>query len=436
MVRLPRFFGKKRGHRRTGSQAWASLGDGAFHAVLLVAGLVFGGLLLSGLAVPEWRLNHHFAPTTCTVVGKGLLRKTSTEPAGGPRSTWQPCLRVRYEANGQTSESWSQPIRLAPIPDREEAVARLSAWRLGDDVAGWYDPANTGTVVLERGYNWWMWLLALLLPGALLAFGGSGLLRAVRRWGRSEERSAVLSRFTDMLDPLASGTSQATDHPGVPTCDNLVNSPGTYLAYRLPIESPESWTLLGFGLFALLWNSVLTVLAIGAGLDLLGGRTDWLLLTLLVPFVLVGAAGIVVFVRGLVLATAIGTTQVEIGAQPLRPGNTYELLLAHGGSGTLDALQLDLELEEQATFRQGTDTRIEKLTVWRKPIHAWRDLQLAPGTRFEARATLTIPALAMHSFASEHNAVRWNLVVRGTPVRWPPFVRTFPLVVFPAEAAR
>ena len=41
-MRLPRFFGKKRGHRRTGSQAWASLGDAAFHAALLAAGLVFG----------------------------------------------------------------------------------------------------------------------------------------------------------------------------------------------------------------------------------------------------------------------------------------------------------------------------------------------------------------------------------------------------------
>jgi hypothetical protein len=167
----------------------------------------------------------------------------------------------------------------------------------------------------------------------------------------------------------------------------------------------------------------------------MGGRTDWLLLALLVPFAIVGIAGIVVFVRRLVLATAIGTTQVEIAAQPLRPGQSYELLLAHGGSGTLESLEMNLELEEQATFRQGTDTRIEKLIIWRKPIQSWRDLNLAPGTRFEARATVAIPDLAMHSFTSEHNAVRWSLVVRGVPVRWPPFVRSFPLVVYPAEAA-
>jgi hypothetical protein len=37
----------------------------------------------------------------------------------------------------------------------------------------------------------------------------------------------------------------------------------------------------------------------------------------------------------------------------------------------------------------------------------------------------------MHSFTSEHNSVRWMLVVHGTPARWPAFRRVFPLVVFP-----
>jgi hypothetical protein len=41
----------------------------------------------------------------------------------------------------------------------------------------------------------------------------------------------------------------------------------------------------------------------------------------------------------------------------------------------------------------------------------------------------------MHSLTTEHNAVRWMLVVRGTPARWPAFIRTFPLVVFPAARA-
>lgn len=433
-MRFPRFFGKKRGHRRTGSQAWASLGDAAFQAALLTAGLVFAGLLLSGVAVPEWRINQHFLATDCTVLGKGLARRTSPTDRRGA-STWQPCLRVRYEVAGQPMESWSTPSRSTTTSDRGRAIAALSAWKLGDTVPGWYDPAAPATVVLERGYNWWMWLLTLLLPGALISFGGMGLARAIRRWGRSEERCAVPSRFSEMLDPLAAGPRQAADHPGVPACDDLINSPGTVLAYRLPIESPENWTLLGFGLFAFLWNAILAVLGVGAGIDLLGGKVDWLLLALLVPFAVVGIASLALFIRRGLLATAVGPTQLEISAQPLRPGGRYEVMLAQGGSGTFESLRLTLTLEEQATFTQGTDTRTDRTTVWARDIRTWGDLQLAPGARFEARESFTIPADAMHSFASEHNAVRWSIAVHGQPAGWPAFVRTFPLVVFPIESA-
>jgi hypothetical protein len=432
-VKLPRFFGKKRGHRRTGSQAWASLGDAAFHAALLAAGLVFGGLLLSGVAVPEWRMNHQFARTDGVVIGKGLFRRRVTEPTGTISSTWQPTLLVRYGAAGRTIESWSRSPRSTITADREAAVSRLSGWRLNAEVPAWYDPADPKVVVLQRGFNWWMWLLTLVLPGALVAFGGSGLIRALVRSSTSEERRAVPGGLAGSLAPLAATTRQAPDHPGVPACDDHVNSPGTFLAYRLPIDSPESWALIGFGMFAALWNAVVVVLAINAGIDLLGGRTDWLLLGLLVPFAAVGIAGIVVFTRRLVIATAIGTTQVEIGGQPLRPGHSYDVLLAQGGTGMLESLELSLESEEQATFRLGTDTRTERLVVWRQPVGSWKALQLSPGTRFEARVTAAIPATAMHSLATEHNAVRWMLVVRGTPSRWPPFVRTFPLVVFPPE---
>ena len=348
-MRLPQFFGKKRGHRRTGSHLWGSFGEGLFYACLVAAGIVFGGLLLSGM--------------------------------------------VRYApADGQ------------PVP-------------------------------LPWAYAWCVWLLTMLIPGALLAFGGSGLTRVVRAWGKSEERRAASERMPEMLDAMGHAVGEAPGHPGVPTCDDLVNSPGTILRYRLPIESPESWTLFGFGLFAGLWNAVVVVLAVGAGFELVSGRTDWLLLALLVTFLAVGIGGIVVFVRALVLATAVGPTQIEICDHPLLPGEQYDVLLAQGGSGVFRSLELFLEVEELATFRQGTDTRTERTIVYREPVREWRDVQPVPGARFETHATIMIPPDAMHSFASEHNAIKWRIVVRGSPERWPVFVRVFPVVVFPAPAA-
>ncbi|MBM4020890.1 MAG: hypothetical protein FJ284_01345 [Planctomycetes bacterium] len=429
-MRLPRFFAKKRGHRRTGAEVWGSVGEALFHAVLVVGGLAFGGLLVTGMAVPEWRINHDFVAGRARVVGLGLARRT-TGVAAEAEVSWQPGLRLRYETPAGEVESWA--FRGPREPDRSRALARLDREDLGREVTCWYDPDAARVVVLERGYNWWMWALTLLMPGALLAFGSAGLIRAYGRWGKSEERRAATRGG---LGQLVATPVLEQDHPGVPGCDDLVNSPGTILRFRLPLESPENWTLLGFGLFAVLWNAVLSLLAVNAGLDLLGGRIDWLLLAIIVPFAAVGIAGIVIFVRRVFLTTAVGPTQLEISDHPLRPDGIYDLLLAQGGSGAFTRLELALELEEQATFRQGTDTRTERVVVWRQELGSWRDLQLTPGTRFEARAALHVPGKAMHSFASEHNSVHWRIVVRGRPGRWPAFTRSFPLVVFPAAAEK
>ncbi len=435
-MRLPRFFAKKRGHRRTGSREWGVVGDGLFHGMLLLGGLFFGGLLVSGVAAPEWRINHDYLESECMILAKGLARATVEDPPGSPITTWQPRLRVRYTAGGRVREAWTRGSSTQTSADREAALATLAPWKLGSTTRCWYDPSAPETVVLERGYNWWLWLLALLLPGALALIGGAGLVRVVRAWGKSEERRAASGRLAEILDPLAHPAPTAPGYPAVPSWDDLVNSPGTILRYRLPIESPENWTLVGFGLFAVLWNAVLIVLAVGAGLDLLGGRIDWWLFVLLVPFLGVGVAGAVLFIRSLFLATVVGPTQVEISDHPLVPGGRYDVLLAQGGTGTFRQLEMWLELEEQATFRQGTDTRTERVTVWHKPLLQCTDVSPAPDSRFEAWATVDVPGDAMHSFASAHNAVRWRLVVRGATDRRPDFSRVFPVVVFPPEPTR
>ena len=344
-MRLPRFVAKKRGHRRTVPHAWGAFAEGLFHALLVGAGIVFGGILLSGAA---------------SVV--------SSDPG--------------------------------PLPP----------------------PSGSG---------WWTWLLSLLIPAALCAFGGSGLLRVVRNWGKSQEHRASTSRPT-ILDGLGEPPTAVRSRPGVPSCDNLENSPGVVLRYRLPLESPENWSLAGFGLFTLLWNAIVVVLAVAVGADLIGGITDWLLVGLLVPFVVVGIGGVVLFVRAVALATSVGPTHVEISDHPLVPGTTYDVLLAQGGARLLRRIEVGLELEETASFRQGTDTRTQRLVVRRHPVAGWRDVQPVPGGSFEARVACTVPDDAMHSFSSDNNAVQWRLVIRARPERWPEFTRVFPVVVVPA----
>ena len=430
-MRLPTFFSKKRGNRRTGLPAWGSLGEGIYHTVLLVAGLTIGVLMLTGVAVPEWRINNQFIEVNGQLIGKGLARHTLRDVFGGAKYSWRPALLVQYEVEGENVESWNTVHSSETSETRAFALHELDAWELGGQLRCWYDPDDIETVVLKQGYSWWLWLLALLLPGALVAFGITGLLHSLKAWGRSEERQAA--QFGRILETLASPLPETVGFPTIPACDNLINSPGTMLRFRLPTESPEAWSLIGTGLFSGLWNVVVILLAVNVGIDIAGGRADVWLLGLLAPFTIVGLASIVLFFRQLLFVTAIGPTHVEISGHPLRPGNQYQVLLSQAGSVSFRRLELFLELEEQATFRQGTDVRTERQVVWQSLIRRWNNVEPLSGTPFEAEVQLQLPSKAMHSFYSTHNTVSWRLVLRGVPEHWPALVRVFPVVVFPAE---
>ncbi len=302
--------------------------------------------------------------------------------------------------------------------------------------AGAVFTAILGSRVMEAsggfaGISLWMWLLTLLLPGALLSIGGSGLGKLLAGWGRSEEGMAAARRFPELFHPAGRPGGEPDHCPSVPSWDNCNNSPGTILRYRLPLESRESWSVFGFGLFAVLWNLVVILLAVTVGVDFVGGHTEWLLLALIVPFLAIGVAGTAIFVRALVLQNVVGPTQVEINDHPLRPGDRCDLIVGQGGVGLFRRISVSLELEELATYRQGTDTRTERRVVREESIIEWRGVSIAPGHRFEERAAFQVPDDAMHSFASLHNAVTWRITVRVEPVKWPPLTRHFPIVVLP-----
>ena len=398
-----------------------------------MAGLTIGVLMLAGVAVPEWRINNQFIEVDGRLIGKGLARHTFRDVFGGAKYSWRPALLVQYEVEGENVESWNTVHSSETSENRAFALHELDDWELGGQLRCWYDPDDIKTVVLKQGYSWWLWLLALLLPGALVAFGLTGLLQSLKSWGRSEERQAV--QFGRIFETLASPPSETVGFPTIPACDNLVNSPGTMLRFRLPTESPEAWSLIGAGLFSGLWNVVVILLAVNVGFDIAGGRANLWLLGLLAPFTIVGLASVALFFRRLFLITTIGPTHVEISGHPLRPGNQYQVLLSQAGSVSFHKLEFFLELEEQATFRQGTDVRTERQVVWQSLIRRWNNVEPLPGTPFEAEVQLQLPSKAMHSFSTTHNTVSWRLVLRGVPERWPALVRVFPVVVFPAEIA-
>ncbi|MEO2023104.1 MAG: hypothetical protein ABGX05_14890, partial [Pirellulaceae bacterium] len=58
-------------------------------------------------------------------------------------------------------------------------------------------------------------------------------------------------------------------------------------------------------------------------------------------------------------------------------------------------------------------------------------IEVQAGIPFEQDCEFQVPREVMHSFQGTHNAVQWKLRVDVETREWPPFQRTFPVVLYP-----
>ncbi len=429
LVRNFRLFEKKRGHRRTGSRLFANMGEAVFFAVMLVVGIVGIVLGIVWLIVPEWRANHDFAETTCTVEDRRIV-----EPPGR-KGLYRPEIQIKYTVN-QTFLLYTydihhfDDIRRAPLLSREEALAKINRFAVGETCACWYDPGDPSIAVVVRGYQWWIWP-ALVVPASFVAIGAAGLVYAALYWGKSAERRAAAVRKLPAAELFDLPPPADPRFPYIPDCSEITSSPGTRLAYRLPLAQSPGWTLFGLLAAAIIWNAAVSVFIIMAARSVLRGSPDWLMMLFILPFLGVGAALVAVFARQLRRTARIGPTLLEVSDHPLLPGGKYRVFLSQTGNLTLKTIEIWLICEEEAVFRQGTNARTETREVVRQAVYSAADAVIQPSEAMETECELPIPASAMHSFRANHNQLQWKLVVRSKVADWPPLQRTFPVVVHP-----
>ena len=60
-------------------------------------------------------------------------------------------------------------------------------------------------------------------------------------------------------------------HPYIPDCGEINSSPGTRLAYRLPLTHSPGWTLLGLLAACVAWNGAVSVFVVMAVRSFLAG---------------------------------------------------------------------------------------------------------------------------------------------------------------------
>jgi len=139
------------------------------------------------------------------------------------------------------------------------------------------------------------------------------------------------------------------------------------------------------------------------------------------------------FVGRLIRMTKVGTTLVEISTHPLYCGQTYDVFILQSGRCSIRTFEALLVCDEEAVYLQGTDTRIASQRVFQQPLLKRHSFHVRPGTPFESTCALHVPAGAMHSFKSDHNEVKWKLLVRADMEGYADYERSFPMIVHPGS---
>ena len=341
MTRAFRYYGKKRGHRRTGSPVWGVAVEAAFSTVFFLAGCGVLAYMLFHQFAPHWRVNQKFVETACKVLDTHI---EEIEGQGGP--AFQPKLKIEYAAKGEIETTADYDIGNTKFNNREDAQDILDRFEIYSTERNnlypcWYDPADPYTVVMTRDYPRWMWL-AFTVPISFIILGAGGLIHTVFGWGKSVERRSARKRNGMERDARVAGGEGDRRFPGIPAGADLTNSPGTKLKYRLPESGSTGWRL--FGLFAacVFWNGIVALFVWDSARGHLAGNPDWFGTLFLIPFVLIGLAIIVYFLRQLLVVAGIGPTRIEISAHPLRPGGRYVVNIANLGRKPYRSLSADV----------------------------------------------------------------------------------------------
>jgi hypothetical protein len=422
-----RFYVKKRGDRSTGSNKSGDLALAVFFAALFFSGVGFSTYLLATLIVPEWRVNHSFVAGHALVVEKQLRETDDGEP-----KSYRPEVLIRYDVDGTVYHARTYNITRSSSTNRDKEEALLAQFVEGQRVPFWYDPHKPDSAVVVRGYTWTSWLL-LFVPLSFVVAGGGGVALTLLNWNKSTERRAALAQRARSLELLEGVVEPPPEFPTLPRLGEVYHVRGRVLAHRLPLDLRPATVLVTMLLLSML---VLCIAAAYMGVALWNfqaGQPDWWFMAIFAAiWVGVGAAGLFYFSRTLVRRLSLAPPIVEISVHPLLPGQTCDVLVVQAGRTKLTSYALDLVCEEQATFQQGTNTRTEAVRIYEYPLAGRDNFELRRGSPLELRATVLIPADAMHSFQSLHNEIHWKLLIVARRAGLPDLERSFPLIVLPA----
>ena len=350
-------------------------------------------------------------------------------------TVFRPEVRIVYEVEGISYDCWTFDLKTLEEKNgftarRPVAEAALLPFTVGQEVDCLYCMDNPEQAVVSWTFPIWG-VLFLLLSLCLTIVGAVGLAHSLRQDIVSNERKAAQ---TTRPKPLFFGESvRSTDQPTVPDIRSIAESPGTHLAFRLPLGTQPLFPLIGLTVFAIAWNIVAWTVMAHSFLHPLDEWSDQIFGSVLRSiFCGVGLLLLTAVFHQLLLMFGIGPTVLEISDHPIHPGRRYRLLLLQAGVLRFRELTVAVVCEEIARFHQGTDTITSQKEIFRHPLFSRTDFETTANAPLEQEFFLQLPLGAMHSFRRENNEIVWKIDVFAKVIGWPDIHRECPIVVLPA----
>jgi len=415
------FFHGSRPRRR-----WGELSTYSF---ILLASLTFFLLQLTTWGVPKFSQLQEFAQTKAVVKETRIATK-SVEGA----TIYRPEVRIVYTVDDVPYDCWTFDLKTLEekngfSANRSAAESALAPFAVGREVDCRYYIDKPDQAVVSWTFPIWG-VLFLLLSFCLTILGTVGVVRFLRYGIVSDERKAA---ETAKPKPLFFGESvRSSDQPTVPDIRLIAESPGTHLAFRLPLGMQPLFPLIGLTVFTLAWNIVAWTVMVHSFWHPFDEWSDRVFGSILRSiFCGVGLLLLAAVFHRLLLTFGIGPTVLEISDHPIHPGRRYRLLLLQTGVLRFRELTVAVVCEEIARYHQGTDTITSRKEIFRHPLFSRTDFETTANVPLEEEFFLQLPLGAMHSFRRENNEIVWKIDVFTQIIGWPEMRRECAVIVQP-----
>lgn len=394
-----------------------------------LAGVMFGGVFfLAGLGflfpffiLPVTRISgsSSWEEVPCKVIHSRVQSHRSDDG-----TTYSIDILYEYEIEGKIYRSNAYDfidVSSSGSSGKREIVRQHPR---GKQTVCYVNPDDPYEAVLSREYSWV--LLFGLIPIIFVLVGLGIILASIFGKSKKSKSKSIQSVGTTPRRFSAGRTSGVS--PSTRTGTEYVPA---YEKSNQPVELDAHTSRWGkvFGLlfFAVFWNGITSIFVGFAVKSWMDGNPEWFLTIFITPFVIVGLVVILLFIKE-VIGLFNPKPVVTVNSNTLSPGETLDVAWdIKGRTSRIRKLTFTFEGREEATYRQGTDTRTDDNTFATYQIYeTTNEFDMQAGA-----ASIVIPENAIHTLHAHSNKILWMIKVHGDIPRWPDIEFEYEIFITP-----